>query len=174
MSPAPRAYAETNAGCRRAAGICIAVLAILCLLHGAGASAETEFAGKARVVNGETLEVGGQLVRLFGIAAPPTNEACLTSAGKSWACGQEAAFALAFETANRWLTCRERLRVEGLIIATCLAGPYDLAALMVRKGWAVVRPDESREYMADEEKARSDGRGIWRDGSRPTSGWHRR
>ena len=144
------------------------LLFLLCLLYGPAAQAEAEFAGKARVVDGVTLEVGGRLVRLFGVTAPSTDGTCVTATGQSWTCGEEAAFALAFETADRWLTCRERFQDAGLVIATCRAGPYDLAAKMVRQGWAVARPDESRDYVADEENARSGERGIWKDGSRPT------
>lgn len=152
----------------------LALVAVLCPLYGTSANAETEFAGKARVVDAQTLEVGGRLVRLFGVSAPPTDETCLTASGQRWACGEEAAFTLAFETGNRWLTCRERFRDAGLTVATCLAGPYDIAALMVRKGWAIARPDESQGYIKDEEKARSDGQGMWREGSRPTGALRRR
>jgi endonuclease YncB( thermonuclease family) len=45
--------------------------------------------GRARVVDGDTLEVGGRKVRLFGIDAPELDQTC-DAEGQLWACGAEA------------------------------------------------------------------------------------
>ena len=60
--------------------------------------------GKARIIDGDTLEVGGKRVRLHGIDAPEAKQTC-TAHGKTWHCGEEATFALAYETAEHWGTC---------------------------------------------------------------------
>lgn len=47
-------------------------------------------AGAVRVLDGDTLDVAGTRVRLFGIDAPETAQTCRRS-GRDWGCGAEAA-----------------------------------------------------------------------------------
>jgi len=51
--------------------------------------------GRASVVDGDTLEIQGVRIRLWGIDAVESSQTCLESAGKPWPCGRRAAFALA-------------------------------------------------------------------------------
>jgi endonuclease YncB( thermonuclease family) len=99
---------------------------------------------------------------LFGIKTPEKTETCNAN-GRQWSCGQDAAFALAYETGGHWVTCRERGRLaNGEMIAQCFAGPYDLSARMVSKGWATVDRERTSDYVDDEEAARAARIGIWR------------
>ncbi len=126
------------------------------------AQAGNEIVGKARVIDGDTLEVGGHAVRLYGIDAPDTAQAC-TSDGRSWPCGENAAFALAYATAEHWLRCEEKGRdAAGPIVAVCYAGPYDVGARLVREGWARADPAVSSGYADEEAQAKRTGAGIWR------------
>ena len=118
--------------------------------------------GKVRIIDGDTLEVGGKRVRLFGIDAPEAKQRC-TAEGKEWRCGEEATFALAYETAEHWLTCKEKDRDRyGRIVAVCYMGPHNLNALMVRKGWALAYRQYSTDYVDEESDAQKAGAGIWR------------
>lgn len=118
--------------------------------------------GKARVIDGDTLEIAGVRIGLFGIAAPRPGQTCRVQE-KVWNCGQDAAFALAFEVAEHWVTCKEKGRDDqDRVIAVCFIGPYDLAARMVGKGWAVADRRVSEAYAAAEAKARKAGVGLWR------------
>ena len=52
-----------------------------------------DITGKVRIIDGDTLEVGGKRVRLFGIDAPEAKQTC-TVDGKEWRCGEEATFVM--------------------------------------------------------------------------------
>ncbi|WP_316979691.1 thermonuclease family protein [Shumkonia mesophila] len=146
-------------------GLCAAVV---CLPSSAGggparlAQAAPEIVGKARVIDGDTLEVGGQAIRLYGLDAPESGETC-TAGGTPWPCGENAAFALAYATAEHWLRCEAKgTDAAGRIVAVCFAGPYDLNAIMVREGWARASPAASPGYAEEEAAARAAGAGMWR------------
>ena len=56
------------------------------LLHAAPASAES-VTGIARVIDGDTLEVAGTRVRLYGVDAPESKQLCKRRNGEDYACG---------------------------------------------------------------------------------------
>ena len=53
-----------------------------------------DMAGVASVIDGDTIEVHGQRIRLHGIDAPESRQLCRLD-GKPWQCGKDAANALA-------------------------------------------------------------------------------
>ncbi len=63
----------------------------LCLL---ATPALADVAGVASVIDGDTIEVQGQRIRLHGIDAPESRQLCFID-GKPWQCGEDAANALA-------------------------------------------------------------------------------
>jgi endonuclease YncB( thermonuclease family) len=72
-------------------------------------------------------------------------------------------YALVFETAYHWVTCKGDNRDQaGHLIAVCTIGPYDLAALMVRKGWALADRRYASDYVDEEEEAKAAKRGLWK------------
>ncbi len=125
--------------------------------------ARADMAGKPLAIDGDTIEIARQRIHLFGIEAPEITEICNAS-GRQWPCGQDAAFALAYETGGHWVTCRERGRLaNGEIVGQCFAGPHDLSARMVSKGWARADRDRTSDYLEGEKAARAARIGIWRN-----------
>jgi len=122
-----------------------------------------DITGKPRIVDGDTIEIAGERIRLHGIDAPETKQTCKDDDGKEWRCGQEATFALLFMIGYHWITCKgdERDRY-GRLIAVCYAGPYDLNAKMVRQGWALAYRRYSMDYVKAETFAKSRREGMWR------------
>lgn len=135
---------------------------------GSSAPPGTVITGKVReVIDAGTLEVGGQRLRLYGLDAPAAGATC-KAAGQYWTCGRDATFALAYETAEHWLTCEVRGRGDdGTALAVCHAGPHDLGARTVRQGWALADPGATPGYAAEEAAARAAQAGLWRGGFEP-------
>jgi endonuclease YncB( thermonuclease family) len=120
-------------------------------------------AGRARAIDGDTIEIRSTRVRLFGIDAPEGGQACRDESGRGWSCGRDSAAALAGLVSGRDVSCRRRDTDRfGRVVAVCVAAGQDLGRRMVLDGWAVAFRRYSRDYVADEDRARSAGRGLWR------------
>lgn len=138
-----------------------AVIAVASLLIFASVSARAQQAsidGVASVIDGDTLEIGGQRIRLNGIDAPERGKRC---SGVNVA--QRSAQALDDLVEGRTLHCT----VGGVdryqrSVAVCLVGQTDLAAVQVAQGWARDWPlYSSGEYSDEEATARNERRGVW-------------
>jgi len=53
-----------------------------------------EIAGRASVVDGDTIEIAGQRIRFDGIDAPESRQVCRTASGEAYRCGRVSADAL--------------------------------------------------------------------------------
>lgn len=117
--------------------------------------------GKATAIDGDTIDFGGQRIRLFGIDAVEANQTCERNE-KTWNCGQAATAALRGILEGRSLQC-ERRDVDryGRVVAVCLAGGQDLSQAMVQMGLAVALPKFSQDYVGFERIAQSRSIGIW-------------
>lgn len=58
-----------------------------------------------RIVDGDTIELGGETIRINGIGAPEAGQVCTTPEGGSWRCGEAATDALSRLTDNARTTC---------------------------------------------------------------------
>ena len=66
--------------------------------------------GNASVIDGDTIEIHGQRIRLHGIDAPESRQECSRPDGTSWRCGQQAALALSDRIARSVVHCDARRR----------------------------------------------------------------
>jgi endonuclease YncB( thermonuclease family) len=53
-----------------------------------------ELFGVGCIVDGDTIDIHGNHIQLYGIDAPESTQWCLNEDGKRWNCGRRAAFAL--------------------------------------------------------------------------------
>ncbi|MFC5385483.1 thermonuclease family protein [Aquamicrobium segne] len=113
--------------------------------------------GTARIVDGDSIELDGQRIRLLGIDAPEYRQNC-TRNGRQYPCGKQSRAFLLQLTQNKTVTCRGAKNDQyGRFLASCEAGGADLNRLLVAEGWAVAYGD-----FEDEEKAARKGRrGMW-------------
>jgi endonuclease YncB( thermonuclease family) len=120
-------------------------------------------AGRAKVVDGDSLEIAGERIRLFGIDAPESRQRCQSVAGRPYACGRAATRALEAAIGGRSVSCtlltQDRYNRD---VALCTVGGRDLGETMVRAGHAVELTQYSGGRYTDAERAARDAkRGLW-------------
>jgi endonuclease YncB( thermonuclease family) len=121
-----------------------------------------DISGAAVVIDGDTLDVNGERIRLHGIDAPESSQSCVV-AGLAWPCGREATRFLSDTTGGGTVLCTGAKRDRyGRLIAVCYAGATCINAEMVERGFALAYRKYSLDYVAEEDAARSAGRGLWR------------
>jgi len=161
--------AQRSAGWWRAA---LGAGALACVLAGPSPAAEP-LRGPARVLDGDTLELGHLRIRLHGVDAPELDQTCGDAQGADWPCGQVARDRLAALIEGVEIGCRARERDSyGRLVARCSVGGDDLGGRLIAEGlaWAYLR--FSYDYADGEAEARSAGLGIWQ--GRAEAAWHYR
>jgi endonuclease YncB( thermonuclease family) len=130
------------------------------------------FTGRPRVVDGDSLELAGHRVRLFGIDAPETAQDCRDARGRTYACGREARAALADAIGGQSVSCMPVGESYDRDVAVCTVNGRDLSEAMVRSGHALELSRHSRgRYAAAEREARNARRGLWAGDFERPSQW---
>jgi endonuclease YncB( thermonuclease family) len=116
--------------------------------------------GRASVVDGDTIEIRGERIRLFGIDAPESGQPC-TIEGKTSLIGKDAAFALADKIGGQVVECRPRDRDRfNRPVAVCFVGGEDINGWVVTNGWALAYRYYSRDYISQEEQPQKENRAF--------------
>lgn len=129
--------------------------------------------GRASVIDGDTLEIRGQRIRLWGIDAPERGQTC-ERGGETYRCGTEAARLLDQALADRTVTCTPRGRPDryGLMVAGCtyqttpeggvIVGIQDVGGYMITMGYAVDYPRYSDGFYGPSQRSSQRRRvGLW-------------
>ena len=126
----------------------------------APAAAET-IIGEPRVIDGDTIAVDGERIRLWGMDAPELRQTCQGSV-MPIPCGEIARDHLIVLIHSQPVRCDTRGRgYYGRHLGVCYEGPSDLNARMVDDGWAVIDPRYPSSYQAQQDGARAARRGVW-------------
>ena len=117
--------------------------------------------GKARVIDGDTIHIGKNKIRLHGIDAPEIKQTCNIEE-KIWNCGLESSAKL-----KKLITKKEiRCEVSDIdwykrYVAECYVNNLNINQYMVRQGWAIAYRYYSTLFVKDEEMAKKNKLGIW-------------
>ena len=109
--------------------------------------------------------LSGQTFRLYGIDACASDQTA-SLGQQSWACGTVATAWLTLATLNKWIACTPVRSDPDAIVARCATSEYpDVAAEMLKTGYAVRLPDPPDRQISDyetiENAARAAYRGLW-------------
>ena len=129
----------------------------------AGLAAGGALALADEVVDGDTLVVEGQPMRLFGVDAFELQQTCLDHSGEPWHCGVAAKAALAELVQDQAIACTViNDAPEDAYIARCtVRDEIDLGGYMVRAGLALADRDATEDYVPLEQSAKAAAAGAW-------------
>jgi endonuclease YncB( thermonuclease family) len=131
------------------------------LLCFASPAMATTLSGPAKVADGDSLEIQGRRIRLFGIDAPEATQTC-DREGRKWACGHASADRLRGLIGDGVVVCSgDEVDQYARLIAVCTTGGVDLNQAMVADGWATAFRRYSAAYVIDETRARVGKLGLW-------------
>nr|WP_112828119.1 thermonuclease family protein [Rhizobium cremeum] len=137
-------------------GFCILLLGLLVAAK-LERQQEAEFSGHFVVIDGDTLALGPERLRLEGIDAPETGQTCGAD-DAPWDCGSAARRRLTQLAGAREFICHggqpDRYRRK---LVRCQMPEGDPAAVLVQEGLAVSYGD----YRVEEGVARRERRGLW-------------
>ena len=137
---------------------------LVAILSAIAIQAQADVTGTAQVIDGDTIVIAGEHIRLQGIDAPETDQTC-TAYGPQWSCGRSAADWLKDYLRGRKVECVGHARDRyGRLLAVCMhTGGEDINDGLVREGWALDYRKYSTGYLAAAE-AKRQGAGVWRGG----------
>src|SRR3954462_9631319 len=122
--------------------IAIAALFFLAMI---GTAFSADVIGQATVIDGDTLEIHGVRIRLWGIDAPESSQLCRGEDSLQYGCGAQAANDLDAFIARRPVNCVPvSLDPYGRTVATCSVAGRDLAEWLVQNGLALDWPNTRR------------------------------
>ena len=115
----------------------------------------------AKVVDGDSLDIGATRIRLHAIDAFEGRQRC-ERGGSSWDCGAAATTELRRLVGSRAASCEKTdTDIYDRTVAICRSGGLDLGAQMVRAGLALAYRHYGNDYVDEEDEARVARRGAW-------------
>ncbi|WP_158256014.1 MULTISPECIES: thermonuclease family protein [unclassified Brevundimonas] len=151
------------------------ILIPLMVLLAACAPAPPTVMGRASVIDGDTLEIHDQRIRLWGVDAPEARQLCDDAVGAAYACGRLSANRLDQRLENKTVSCwLQDTDRYGRMVARCEMDGEDVGAWLVRQGLAVRNARYAgAAYLIEEVAARRDKAGIWAGSFTDPEDWRR-
>lgn len=129
-----------------------------------------EIIGSATIIDGDTLKIKNEKIRLFGIDAPEMNQMCkrpylkigFLTFSTNYNCGEMSQIRLRKYVKNKAIKCifNSRDRYNRLI-AECYVDKKNINSWMVENGYAVAYRKYSQKFVLKENQAKKLKLGLW-------------
>ena len=157
----------------------IMVFLLLWALSEAAVAAESQNAADSylitKVTDGDSLRAGDLRIRLHGIDAPEMKQECQDSKGLSYKCGLASrAHLIDLIQPPAEIRCQTLTKDRyGRLVMRCYKAGIDINAAMVRAGWAIAYRRYAKEYIAEENQAKSLKKGLFAGKFQKPEQWRR-
>lgn len=140
----------------------VLITALVFACQSAAKAKSENIIGVASVIDGDTIEIHGQRIRLWGIDAPESRQYCTGDNQKQEPAGRKAAFVLSDMLGSKTVSCEDRGTDRyRRMIGQCSVASQDISATMVERGWARAFVKYSSDYLDQESEAHASKRGMW-------------
>ena len=122
----------------------------------------SEIYGLPIVTDGDTVKILGNRIRLHGIDAPEKKQKCVKNKTE-YNCGTLATEALTRKIGKNVIKCLTQKTKDryGRFIGICFVRQENLNKWMVRNGYAIAYRRYSKDYIYDEDFAKTNKLGLW-------------
>ena len=118
--------------------------------------------GKARIIDGDTIHIKSNKIRLHGIDAPETKQTCKID-NQDWYCGKQSTKELKNLINNQKVECNANdVDRYNRYVAICFVNEININQWMVKNGWAIAYRYYSKDYIVEEKYANDNKLGIWK------------
>ncbi len=139
----------------------ILILSIILLFFSNFVLAKT-INGKPRIIDGDTIHIKSDKIRLHGIDAPETKQTCKIN-DEVWFCGKQSTKELKNLINKQEVKCiTNDVDIYNRFVAICYVNEININQWMVKSGWAIAYRYYSTDYIIEEKYARDNELGIWK------------
>ena len=126
--------------------------------------------GIAKVIDGDTIRINNNKIRLFGIDAPEKKQQCqkpwltisIFTFNKDYQCGEISTNKLKMKINNKFVMCKSSNKDRyKRFIAECYKDDINVNSWMVRNGYAFAYKKYSKKFLSQENIAKMEKLGLW-------------
>lgn len=117
--------------------------------------------GKVKIIDGDTIHIKNNKIRLHGIDAPERKQKCTIDL-QDWYCGKQSTEELKKLINKQDVQCLiNDVDIFNRYVAICFIDNLNINQWMVKNGWAIAYRYYSKDYIKEEKFARENKLGIW-------------
>ena len=141
------------------------------------------FEGIPRIIDGDSLEINNNKIRLFGIDAPERKQICkkpyliisFLNFQRNYECGLMATNELKKFINNRIIKCISESKDRyNRYLSTCYLKNKDINSWLVKNGYAIAYRRYSKKYVLEEQYAEKNKLGIWQGTFQNPEEWRKK
>ena len=126
--------------------------------------------GIAKVIDGDTIKIKKNKIRLFGIDAPEKKQQCqkprfsifFLTFNKNYKCGEISTNKLKIKINKKLVMCKYNKKDRyNRFIAECYKDKININKWMISNGYAVAYKKYSKKFISQENLAKKEKLGIW-------------